>query len=974
MDGKYLTRFFQWVRNPKWLAFALVFLMLSCAKFTDEKDKNLIPEDDIVEDFDAALKELVDEMKRAIDVDIEEEHFDYDKAQVNLSVSSTNSTFEKFQIDIRYLQLIDIEGYSFTLFDHIKAGKPMSVDFAQLNHISRLLIAQPHVPVNAYKFLVIEFGFKDADISTGGTKVHLITDDGLVFGKEQINYRISVDLGIEPEMIVKNGVYSLDMALHIDDSTLSVPFLDNALPDGEKAMIFHPSLWMGSIKNSVMVEGDWDTIEDVSIKLKPMNIKTSKKYRDYFESIDLQINDATSFSVNGKAEDYDEATASLVTKSSGFVALKGMLDSNDKNKIRLESLVYHDKKPDNWSGMPSGLASQPEGIHSFMIWVDELPPNYSLNKLLGSGLTLAQVPINDDIEEKSHRIHRVEGKIQTDDDDYPSTLAFDADANFSLEGYSLLNPHISRYGSYDGVGSTLKELIENGAFAYSVLVQGEPSSGKITAKNNATHYAKFRYRGRTIDGALARTVFDEDIHGEKKWLGLTLAQIGAIFGSVMGLLLLEVILERNKIGPSSQARAPDFCKPNKKGDKGAKAPADGGKVKGALKSAGGAIGSIGGVASCLKKLSTFSASEPELSRFSRQINTDALYLDGEDGSKHSALAMLRNKKLSKKGLEFYQAPENKEKLNRVLEASKKLKQVSNKKFGSLRELNSSVFLDAADRLKMNLTKNMRTDVDVYTKMTEIDAEISDKVLKKSADLDFKDPAVKKAFYEGLKAASNAQNDGKTVGEVADAFNEKMVNDADKIVVDETKKSTTATSPTKILDQQIQSIDETEDAVLKYQVDPSEKHKMALNSALGKDLDADIDPKSLGNIQDQMKSQRETVSEGLLKVNSDSANILKTLNERGAFSSSRFFEFQAERVIREKLIDDTKKAVISEASSGEKISISKVSKAYIEARNEVFKAANKDAESRKQKLNTSLDSVIDSKKSFIDPTKIIKKRK
>ena len=202
----------------------------------------------------------------------------------------------------------------------------------------------------------------------------------------------------------------------------------------------------------------------------------------------------------------------------------------------------------------------------------------------------------------------------------------------------------------------------------------------------------------------------------------------------------------------------------------------------------------------------------------------------------------------------------------------------------------------------------------------------------------------------------------------------MLNDADKIVVDATKKSATATSPSRILDQQIQSIDATEDAVLKYQVDPSEKHKNALNSALGKDLDADIDPKSLGNIQDQMKDQRTVVSEGLLKINSDSANILKTLNERGAFSSSRFFEFQAERVIREKLIDDTKKAVISAASSGEKISISNVSKAYVEARNEVFKAVNKDAESRKQKLNTSLDAVIDSTKSLVDPTKIIKKRK
>ncbi|MCY4045087.1 MAG: hypothetical protein OXE99_08405 [Cellvibrionales bacterium] len=971
MEKNILLGSFQSLINggcAKWLAVSLILVVVACAKPQDEKKQPLTPDDDIIEDFDTALKAFINQMNTAIDAEIEEEHFDYDKAQVNFSVSSTNSIFEKFTVDIRYLQLIDIDGYSFTLFDHVKAGKPMPIDFAQVNQISRLLIAQPHVPVNAYKFLVVEFGFKNAEIKADGTTVHLISDDGLTFGKDQINYRISVDLGAEPEMVVQDGLYALDMALHLDDSVLPVPFLDNALPEGEKAMIFHPSLWMGKMTSSVMVEGQWDMLEDISIKMKPSNINTSKKYRDYFDVIDLQINNATAFSINGQSQNYDEATAQLVTKGSGFVALKGKADINDNNIIHVESLVYHNEKPSLWQGFSTTLPSQPSGIESFMVWVDEMPPNYQLNQVLGNGAPINQIAIDGDLKEKTHKIHRIEGQLASNDANYPSVIGFESNANLALEGYSLLNPHISRHTVYAEIGEALKTLIEDGAFAYSVLVQGEASAGKITAKNKANHYAKFRYRGRTIDGALARTVFDDDIHGEKKWGGLTLSQIGAIFGSAMGLLLLEVILERKKLGPVSQLRAPDFCKPNKKASKGASASADGASVRNKLKSAGSAIAGIGGVASCLKKLSTFSASEPELSRFSRQINADALYLEGTDGSKHSALAMLRNKKLSKKGLDFYQLPENVAKLNRVLQASKKLKKVLNTKFGVLRELNSSIFLDGADRLKMNLTKKMRTDVDLYTKVNELDPIVMDQLLKVSDDMDLSDVDTRKKFYEGVKAATKAQDAKKTVGEVAEAFNEKMSDDSYKINIDDSEKSVLAESINQKIDQQIVSLDDIEDALLRYQVDPSEINKSILNAALGADDSASIDPQ---HIHQQIEDQRQIISTELISINRRQAEVLKKLNDSEAFESETFFKFQAERVIREKLIDDTKRAVISVASSEDKLSVSKLKEAYSNSRNSLLSVTNKDVESHKQKLDTSLEKIIGDGQSLIDPSKIIK---
>ncbi len=1119
---------------------------MSCGKNKAKEEASHRPEDiAITEDFNAALGELLEEINQAVDVEIDPEHFDYDKGGVILSLTSENSYFGRFKVGIKYIQLIDIDGYSFALFDAKHAKRNMEVDFAGLTHQAQFLVNQPHVPIGVYKSLVIEFDFKDADTSSwvNGNllKTFLVSDDGLTFGVDQRGYRVSVDLDSSPVLIPKDSKTYINLHINLDDSVVGLPSLDNALPDNSALMIFHPSLdvMVGKKDREMFVAGKYQSIVDTYLDVLPFDFMKNKNYNKLLNGIEYRHNESTQFFIDNTRRSVEDARVILAQKSHGYMRLEGLFNDDENlvfnadrvmfadgnhrhtlyrgmilgrsnNSVHLsskkfnlnnltatsgsddvavaDSAIAYNKNgykqksnfvnfskpfqyvtliPEKGSSVLvhtaklSGKVKEVSGskltvnitsinhisppsiaynsditvftdrlsdikpgdfvvfegyfyqdyfsssketkyradLASLMVWLDEMPPNNALNEIfaasnsvsLSSGVdstgkmliqqnVVSDIPLTDAVLNKSHiRYKRGSFSAAFDEDDGLENLSFDDSASFYLETYSVLNPHVGKYDTFSELQATLQSLMADSAHIYSVVVSGRQSSREISANSSDSDYVKIRLRGRSIDSALARTIFDDDYHGEKKWGGLTLAQIGAIFGSVVGLLVLEYILEKLKIGPKSQIGAPDFCKPGRKSKNSKPSQGAASKAGTKIKSAGSAIGSIGGIASCLKKLSSYASAEPDLKRFSKQINSDALYVDGDKG-KNSALLVLRKKKLTKDGIGFYKHPDQKANFDKILNASDRINEVFNKTFGGKSELKAPVS-DMAMRMKMHLTPKLKKDSDVYIKMTELDATVRNEIIKKlqSGELSFSDDADKDAFQKALQETTKAQTRGKNIGELVGVFNESMGLSGDKALsISSDRLEDSPSSAQETFDRKLSDLDGVEKAFMKFQIDDSEKTRGNLIDALGWSdpdaLSADTAKGDVWNIIDKYRDDIDIQGNELL---SKKAEILTAMKEQKLLRSNVFFEFQADSLVGDKMIEDIKKTIISvETSAENKIDVKKLMSEYKKAK--TTHLATNSKSTREDVLSDTLREIVkDKAKNLITPDgydSVIKKRK
>ena len=1099
----------------------------------DENKRNTQEELLITEDFDLALKETLDEINRAVDVDVEPEHFDYDKSSVVLTVSGGDTFFGQFVVDLTFAQLIDTEGYAFTLYDANKAEKPVRLDLANLDHAAKLIMHNPHVPAGTYKALALEFNFDQSVVNAyldgKHSTVYLISDDGLTFGIDQQSYRMSVDLASTPVMLPSNDLLQLNLQINLDESVRGMPVLKNAL-DAKAAYLFHPSMHVdiNDSQKPIYIDGKFVSVVDKTISLIPEQLTGSDQYQHYFnDNLLINVHDKTQFFVNYEKKSFEDGIIDLAQDTDGYVRIEGTLDKKEAIAFTADHLAYissdnkafssgviinrsseevqllsssldlttfewlhsttrepissfskaytwnPNERSQNFSDFSKlwqrvGLASlvsgkaiifprtirvaaakvngntattevmdhdgykaltvflsgntklaagdtffaqgyffgsyfisdrewtYPNNFAEFSVWLDEMPPNNALNhvfmtnndvevkaadeegKLIIQPKTINDFYLSDSILDKSAITYKVAGERVAFDREEVSRVLFDDSASFFLESYSMINPHISVYDTYGEMSQSLAEHTSGGGHIYSIIAKGKLSGSKLLANSNNGDLLKIRLRGRNIDTALARTLWDDDYHGARKWGGLTLTQIGILFGSAVGLLVLDYILEKMKLGPKAQLTAPDFCKPGKK----QKPPQNNAsmvqKAASKAKGLGSAVGSIGGIASCLRKLANFSDAKEDLRRLSNQINPDALYVDGEKG-RNSALLLLSKKKLSKKGANFYKDPAQRQSFQKLLNASDTINHVFNRKFLSKSELKPGVS-DMAMRLKVNLTPKLNKDHDVFSKLIDMDNEVRKRILTAVADgnISLDQDADKDKFQKALNDAAKAGKSKKATRQsVVDAFNKAIGSEKINLAtLDEAEKTKAPLSDQEIATESQRTLKQVEKAFLKYQIDP-EANIENLRLVTGLSLKGDVEANQV-EVFDKMKHLRTDTEIRLNEVSAHKAEVLTAMKNGGALRSNTFFEFQADSLIREQLIDDMKKTIIQAetSSDGERVDVNKLMDRYKTAKKTTL--ASNDVNNKTKALQDTLNDMATKTKNFIVPegdfSSILKKKK